>query len=178
MFPTPILDLGVRENVFTLKAVAEKGHLGSLACWWGWSWSLCSHHPFVLPALRRYCLPYVPATPIQIEKILLQLRGRPGKIVDLGSGDGRVVSTWLRAVEHLFTRLLIGHSCSEGGSLCSWVRVELMARDVFENQSPAFWSIWKTEFHRKDLWKVCVLAYACIQLLHVTAYLCSINYTG
>lgn len=48
--------------------------------------------PFVLPALRRYCLPYVPATPIQIEKILHQLKGRKGKTVDLGSGDGRVVS--------------------------------------------------------------------------------------
>ncbi len=49
--------------------------------------------PFVLPALRRYCLPYVPATPIQIEKIIHQLKGRQGKVVDLGSGDGRVVST-------------------------------------------------------------------------------------
>lgn len=49
--------------------------------------------PFILPALRRHCLPYVPATPIQIEKILYQLKGRKGKVVDLGSGDGRVVST-------------------------------------------------------------------------------------
>lgn len=49
--------------------------------------------PFVLPALRRYCLPFVPATPIQIEKILHLLRGRGGKVVDLGSGDGRVVSS-------------------------------------------------------------------------------------
>ena len=60
--------------------------------------------PFVLPALRRYCLPYVPATPIQIEKILLQLKGRPGKMVDLGSGDGRVVSVTVNcnlAVVHL-----------------------------------------------------------------------------
>jgi hypothetical protein len=48
--------------------------------------------PFVLPALRRYCLPYVPATPIQIEKILRVLKGSHGRVVDLGSGDGRVVS--------------------------------------------------------------------------------------
>lgn len=47
--------------------------------------------PFVLPALRRHCLPYLPATPIQIEKIVHQLKGRQGKVVDLGSGDGRVV---------------------------------------------------------------------------------------
>jgi len=48
--------------------------------------------PFLLPALRRHCLPYVPASTIQIEKILFLLRGRQGKVVDLGSGDGRVVS--------------------------------------------------------------------------------------
>ena len=48
--------------------------------------------PFVLPALRKYCLPYVPATPTQIEKVLLHLKGRTGKVVDIGSGDGRVVS--------------------------------------------------------------------------------------
>ena len=47
--------------------------------------------PFVLPALRKYCLPYVPATPLQMEKVLYHVKGRPGKIVDLGSGDGRVV---------------------------------------------------------------------------------------
>ena len=50
--------------------------------------------PFVLPALRRYCLPYVPATTVQTERVLSQLKGRKGKVVDLGSGDGRVVSSW------------------------------------------------------------------------------------
>ena len=48
--------------------------------------------PFTLPALRRHCLPYVPATAIQIEKVMLHVKGRRGKVVDLGSGDGRVVS--------------------------------------------------------------------------------------
>ena len=47
--------------------------------------------PFVLPALRKYCLPYVPATPIQTETVLRHIRGRAGRVVDLGSGDGRVV---------------------------------------------------------------------------------------
>ena len=47
--------------------------------------------PFISPALRRYCLPYVPATPVQIERVLLHLKGRSGTVVDLGSGDGRVV---------------------------------------------------------------------------------------
>ena len=48
--------------------------------------------PFALPALRRHCLPFVPATPIQVEKVLLHLKGTVGQVVDLGSGDGRVVS--------------------------------------------------------------------------------------
>ena len=50
--------------------------------------------PFVTPALRKICLPYVPATERQISNILLmaQVSKCPGaKLVDLGSGDGRVV---------------------------------------------------------------------------------------
>ncbi|XP_059477657.1 ATP synthase subunit C lysine N-methyltransferase [Neocloeon triangulifer] len=54
--------------------------------------------PFVTPALRRVCLPYVPATSQQVENVREALRrawphkppcGR--RLVDLGSGDGRVV---------------------------------------------------------------------------------------
>lgn len=47
--------------------------------------------PFVTPAMRRYGLPYLPSTPLQLEKVLQYLKGRKGKVVDLGSGDGRVV---------------------------------------------------------------------------------------
>ena len=50
--------------------------------------------PFITPAIRRYCLPYVPATPRQINTLKMILRGKSGKVVDLGSGDGRVVSTY------------------------------------------------------------------------------------
>lgn len=51
--------------------------------------------PFVIPALRKHCLPYVPATPVQIRTVVRQLKGRTGKVVDLGSGDGKVVRTSL-----------------------------------------------------------------------------------
>ena len=47
--------------------------------------------PFLTPALRRICLPYVPATNTQIQNILQMCKGRSGRLVDLGSGDGRVV---------------------------------------------------------------------------------------
>lgn len=49
-------------------------------------------YPFVSPALRRFCLPYVPATTQQIENVLEALQGRSGKLLDIGSGDGRIVS--------------------------------------------------------------------------------------
>ncbi|XP_065608136.1 ATP synthase subunit C lysine N-methyltransferase isoform X2 [Cyrtonyx montezumae] len=47
--------------------------------------------PFVAPALRRVCLPFVPATSAQIENVLKMLQGRRGSVVDIGSGDGRIV---------------------------------------------------------------------------------------
>ena len=48
--------------------------------------------PFVTPALRKFVLPFVPATSVQLESVARYLAGRRGKVVDLGSGDGRVVS--------------------------------------------------------------------------------------
>lgn len=48
--------------------------------------------PFVTPALRRVCLPFVPATSTQIQNVLKMLENRSGTLVDIGSGDGRIVS--------------------------------------------------------------------------------------
>ncbi|ESN92699.1 hypothetical protein HELRODRAFT_135380, partial [Helobdella robusta] len=47
--------------------------------------------PFLLPAFRRICLPYVPATEVQMKNIFQALSGRKGNLIDLGSGDGRIV---------------------------------------------------------------------------------------
>ncbi|XP_015914326.1 ATP synthase subunit C lysine N-methyltransferase [Parasteatoda tepidariorum] len=47
--------------------------------------------PFVLPAFRRICLPYVPATDTQVSNVIRLLKKRKGKVIDLGSGDGRIV---------------------------------------------------------------------------------------
>lgn len=49
--------------------------------------------PFVTPALRKVCLPFVPATSAQVEHVLRALQGRAGSLVDIGSGDGRIVSS-------------------------------------------------------------------------------------
>lgn len=48
--------------------------------------------PFIAPAMRKHCLPFVPATSEQMENILNVLKGRTGSLVDIGSGDGRIVS--------------------------------------------------------------------------------------
>ena len=53
--------------------------------------------PFVLPALRRVCLPFVPATTAQLEHVSRALesgassRAQLPRLLDIGSGDGRVV---------------------------------------------------------------------------------------
>ena len=48
--------------------------------------------PFLLPAARRVCLPYVPATTEQVQNVMTLLKDRPsGRLIDLGSGDGRIV---------------------------------------------------------------------------------------
>ncbi|CAH6787402.1 Atpsckmt [Phodopus roborovskii] len=47
--------------------------------------------PFITPALRKVCLPFVPATSKQIENVVKMLRHRRGPLVDIGSGDGRIV---------------------------------------------------------------------------------------
>ena len=47
---------------------------------------------FVTPAFRRICLPYVPATNKQVENVLKLCKNNgASKLVDLGSGDGRIV---------------------------------------------------------------------------------------
>lgn len=47
---------------------------------------------FVAPAFRRFCLPYVPATKEQINHVISCLpKNANGKILDIGSGDGRIV---------------------------------------------------------------------------------------
>ncbi|XP_029400011.1 ATP synthase subunit C lysine N-methyltransferase isoform X2 [Mus pahari] len=47
--------------------------------------------PFITPALRKVCLPFVPATSKQVENVVKMLQHRRGPLVDIGSGDGRIV---------------------------------------------------------------------------------------
>jgi len=95
--------------------------------------------PFVLPALRRVCLPFVPATNIQVANVRAALKGRPAshpRLLDIGSGDGRIV---IEAAKDGFT--------ASGVELNRWL--------VYYSRISA----WRagvgasTSFTRHDLWK-------------------------
>ncbi|ROT82441.1 hypothetical protein C7M84_024400 [Penaeus vannamei] len=94
--------------------------------------------PFVAPALRKVCLPYVPATTQQVNNVLRALKGRTGTLVDLGSGDGRIVVAAAKAAK------------------LSGVGVELNPWLVWYSR----WLAWRkgvsssTSFMTHDLWKL------------------------
>lgn len=92
--------------------------------------------PFIAPALRRVCLPYVPASEAQVRNVLSALKGRKGSMLDIGSGDGRIV---IEAAKNGFQ--------GNGVELNHWL--VLYSR----------WNAWRqkvhksTTFQKKDLWK-------------------------
>lgn len=90
--------------------------------------------PFVSPALRKFCLPYIPATKQQMYNIFKALEGQKGTLLDIGSGDGRIV---LEAARHNFQ--------SYGVELNYWL--------VVYSRIQAFRCGLKAVFFRDDLWK-------------------------
>ncbi|KAJ8681840.1 hypothetical protein QAD02_017632 [Eretmocerus hayati] len=91
--------------------------------------------PFVAPGFRRICLPYVPATPEQVKNVLRALKGCSGSLIDIGSGDGRIVIAAAKA----------GFQ-ADGVELNPWLirysKISAMANGVSS----------KTSFFKKDLW--------------------------
>ncbi|XP_051902056.1 ATP synthase subunit C lysine N-methyltransferase [Hippocampus zosterae] len=106
--------------------------------------------PFVAPALRKICLPFVPATTKQVENVLNALRTRSGTLVDIGSGDGRIV---IAAARHGFL--------ASGFELNPWL--------VWYSRYKA----WRegvhlsTSFHICDLWKVSFAQYSNVVIFGV-----------
>lgn len=92
--------------------------------------------PFLLPAVRKICLPYVPATTQQVQNVMSLLSGHTGKLVDLGSGDGRIV---IEAAKLGFR--------AEGIELNPWLVWYSRLRSLREGT----WS--KTNFYTRNLWK-------------------------
>ncbi|XP_054841773.1 ATP synthase subunit C lysine N-methyltransferase isoform X2 [Eublepharis macularius] len=93
--------------------------------------------PFLAPALRKHCLPFVPATPKQIDNVLHMLKGRSGSLVDIGSGDGRIViaaaKAGFKAVGYELNPWLVWYS-----RYCAW------KGGVHHS----------TKFYVSDLWKM------------------------
>ena len=64
--------------------------------------------PFISPAARKYCIPYIPATNKQVNNVLKICKqinqqhsnGAGIKVCDLGSGDGRLVLELARVGIH------------------------------------------------------------------------------
>lgn len=92
------------------------------------------------PALRRHCLPYVPATTQQLKNVIgaLHQEKRHGLLMDIGSGDGRIVIESGKA-----------GVCSEGHG------VELNRWLVYYSRWMAYRNgvFSTTKFFQKDLWK-------------------------
>nr|XP_042715804.1 ATP synthase subunit C lysine N-methyltransferase isoform X1 [Chrysemys picta bellii]XP_042715806.1 ATP synthase subunit C lysine N-methyltransferase isoform X1 [Chrysemys picta bellii]XP_042715807.1 ATP synthase subunit C lysine N-methyltransferase isoform X1 [Chrysemys picta bellii]XP_042715808.1 ATP synthase subunit C lysine N-methyltransferase isoform X1 [Chrysemys picta bellii]XP_042715809.1 ATP synthase subunit C lysine N-methyltransferase isoform X1 [Chrysemys picta bellii] len=115
--------------------------------------------PFITPALRKICLPFVPATSTQIENVLKMLQYRSGSLVDLGSGDGRIVSACTCIV---FTAMPLAN--------CTFnLQVIAAAKEGFKAVGYELnpWLVWysryrawregmhhNAKFYISDLWKV------------------------
>ncbi|XP_054458619.1 ATP synthase subunit C lysine N-methyltransferase isoform X2 [Anoplopoma fimbria] len=106
--------------------------------------------PFIAPALRKVCLPFVPATTAQVENVFGVLRARSGTLVDIGSGDGRIV---IAAAKHGFQ--------ASGFELNPWLvwysRYKALREGVHRS----------TSFHISDLWKVSFAQYSNVVIFGV-----------
>ncbi|XP_076443125.1 ATP synthase subunit C lysine N-methyltransferase-like [Babylonia areolata] len=98
--------------------------------------------PFLMPALRRICLPFVPATTAQVRNVFTALAGRSGSLIDIGSGDGRIT---LEAARQGFK--------AYGVELNTWLvlysRVTAWRQGLHQTAS----------FMKQDLWKTNLSSY-------------------
>lgn len=92
---------------------------------------------FISPALKRICLPFVPATEKQIKNVLKLCHRceNKRKLVDLGSGDGRVVHAAARR----------GYA-AVGYEINPWLV-------LYSKLYSRLKGISNTSFRRRDLWK-------------------------
>lgn len=105
--------------------------------------------PFLTPAMRKHALPYVPATPKQISNVFTALRSyraqqaEPAKtkLIDLGSGDGRIV----------FEAAKLGYQATGvelNAILCFYSKYKTLVDPELRSAK------WRPKFLRADLWKV------------------------
>lgn len=99
--------------------------------------------PFVTPALRRVCLPYVPATTKQVENVISALKGRSGSLIDIGSGDGRIV---LEAAQNGFK----SHGVELNLVLVMYSKIKAFMAGQRGSATFARQDLWKTNFRKYD----------------------------
>ncbi|XP_059615763.1 ATP synthase subunit C lysine N-methyltransferase-like [Phlebotomus argentipes] len=117
----------------------------------------CISIPFVAPAFRKICLPYVPATPAQITNVLTALQRAGGVpkpprnlLLDIGSGDGRIV---IAAAQNGYK--------SHGVELNRWLV-------HYSRFSAARAGVWRdVSFFRRDLWRFGISQYSHIVIFGV-----------
>ncbi|XP_062985788.1 ATP synthase subunit C lysine N-methyltransferase isoform X1 [Elgaria multicarinata webbii] len=106
--------------------------------------------PFIAPALRKHCLPFIPATSKQVENVLNVLKGRTGSLVDIGSGDGRIViaaaKVGFKAVGYELNPWLVWYS-----RYCAW-------REGVHQDA---------KFYISDLWKISFSQYTNVVIFGV-----------
>ncbi|KAI1280828.1 hypothetical protein HDE_13806 [Halotydeus destructor] len=114
--------------------------------------------PFVKPGFRKICLPYVPATDVQVANVLKGLPKKTGSLIDLGSGDGRIVHA---AAAQGFT--------STGVELNPWLVLysKLKARTLGVSD--------KCLFTKRDLWKVNLAEYNNVVIFGVSEMMPSLE---
>lgn len=108
--------------------------------------------PFILPALRKHCLPYVPATDAQLANLRKAFASHSkcgDSFIDVGSGDGRICR--LAATLGLYSQV-------HGVELNSWLVQYCRFRSI---NSPII------KFYRRDLWKFPLYNYDAICIFGV-----------
>ena len=114
--------------------------------------------PFISPAFRKYCIPYIPATNKQVNnviKVCKQIRSKHSnqkglKVCDLGSGDGRLILELAKCGIH-----------GSGYELNPW----LVLLSKFSSYSRGVNKV--AEFHRRNLWNVELTRYDVIIIFGV-----------
>lgn len=144
-------------------------------------------YPFVSPAFRKYCLPFVPATNNQLKNVFTLVRANSNeRLLDIGSGDGRIVIGMCAFCFNLirskiFNTKQIGIPCdifiaaAKNGLIADGVELNTWLVQ-YSRLSALYHGVYKrTAFYQKDLWKFDVSPYQYIVIFGVEQMVCFLN---